>query len=349
MRNRLAGVPVLFCALLLVACQFPGLPDGPTVVTPEGSSSAIAVYFTAPGERNQPASLERDLIRAINSAESTIDVAMYNFSLQSVERALVAAQRRGVTVRVLVDSDALDNRAVQRLLASGTGVVTDRREGLMHHKFVVIDRQIVWTGSLNLTPSGLSKDDNLMLRLESAQLAQIFTAEFEEMFVFDRFGEGDPLSNGEGEVRVGDIPLEVLFAPEDRPSRRILDLIRSADTSVSFLAYNLTQNDLRDALIAAEQAGVMVRGVFDADQITSTGSDYEALLRAGLDVRLDGIDGLMHHKVIVIDGEIVITGSYNFTRSADEVNDECVLILYDPALALEFQREFERIYNSSQK
>jgi phosphatidylserine/phosphatidylglycerophosphate/cardiolipin synthase-like enzyme len=54
----------------------------------------------------------------------------------------------------------------------------------------------------------------------------------------------------------------------------------------------------------------------------------------------------MHHKVMVIDGRIVICGSYNFSRSAEEINDENLLIIVDPGLAEEFGREFERLYSS---
>jgi phosphatidylserine/phosphatidylglycerophosphate/cardiolipin synthase-like enzyme len=60
-------------------------------------------------------------------------------------------------------------------------------------------------------------------------------------------------------------------------------------------------------------------------------------------VHEDGIDGLMHHKVFIIDEQIVVTGSYNFSRSAEERNDENILVIYNTDIAREFLKEFERV------
>jgi phosphatidylserine/phosphatidylglycerophosphate/cardiolipin synthase-like enzyme len=66
-------------------------------------------------------------------------------------------------------------------------------------------------------------------------------------------------------------------------------------------------------------------------------------------VRRDGISGLMHHKVIIIDREIVITGSYNFTASAEDRNDENLVIIYNPFIAEWFLAEFERVFSAAEK
>jgi phosphatidylserine/phosphatidylglycerophosphate/cardiolipin synthase-like enzyme len=71
--------------------------------------------------------------------------------------------------------------------------------------------------------------------------------------------------------------------------------------------------------------------------------EYEILRQAGLDVREDGIDGLMHHKVFIIDEQIVITGSYNFSRSAEEKNDENIIVIYNTDIAQEYLKEFARV------
>jgi phosphatidylserine/phosphatidylglycerophosphate/cardiolipin synthase-like enzyme len=66
-------------------------------------------------------------------------------------------------------------------------------------------------------------------------------------------------------------------------------------------------------------------------------------------VRLDGNEGLMHHKVFIIDERIVITGSYNFSASAETTNDENVVILFNPAIAAQYLGEFQRVYDHGQK
>jgi phosphatidylserine/phosphatidylglycerophosphate/cardiolipin synthase-like enzyme len=88
----------------------------------------------------------------------------------------------------------------------------------------------------------------------------------------------------------------------------------------------------------------------EAEQVKSnTGTEFDPFRQAGLDVRLDGNDGQMHHKVFIVDGRIVITGSYNFSRSAEERNDENVVIIYDERVARFFLEEFERVYARARK
>jgi phosphatidylserine/phosphatidylglycerophosphate/cardiolipin synthase-like enzyme len=97
------------------------------------------------------------------------------------------------------------------------------------------------------------------------------------------------------------------------------------------------------------RAGVTVSGVMDKNQITSSPStQYDNFQQAGLDIRKDGNPGLMHDKVIIIDRMIVITGSYNFTKSADTINDENVVILFSPDVAEQFLQEFQKIFNQAQ-
>ncbi len=83
----------------------------------------------------------------------------------------------------------------------------------------------------------------------------------------------------------------------------------------------------------------------EAEQVASeAGSEYDLFRAAGLDVRLDGNQGLLHHKVMIIDGQIVVTGSYNFSASAENTNDENVIVIYSPDIAAQYLREFQRVY-----
>jgi phosphatidylserine/phosphatidylglycerophosphate/cardiolipin synthase-like enzyme len=89
--------------------------------------------------------------------------------------------------------------------------------------------------------------------------------------------------------------------------------------------------------------------VFEEDQYNANiGTEFDRLREAGLDVRLDGNPYHMHHKVIIIDGQIVITGSYNFSRSAEESNDENVLVIHSQAVAAQFLAEFQRVFGLAQ-
>jgi phosphatidylserine/phosphatidylglycerophosphate/cardiolipin synthase-like enzyme len=101
---------------------------------------------------------------------------------------------------------------------------------------------------------------------------------------------------------------------------------------------------LADAMLAAKERGVDVRGVMDNTQAAHPASEFQRLLDAGAELRLDGEGGSLHHKVLVIDETIVVTGSYNFSANAEERNDENTLVIHDADLASEFVAEFWRIW-----
>jgi len=341
---RITALVILL--LFQTGCELPRLDGVQPTLQESAEAESISVFFTSPGKPGGSQALREALLDSIAHAGYRIDVAMYNFSWLEAADALLAAARRGVAVRVVIDSDALDNRAVQRLQQGKIPLVGDRREGLMHNKFILIDDQTLWSGSLNLTPASLDQDHNVFLRIRSSELVALYREEFEEMFSARRFGGGKALPLRDRQVNVEGVEVEVWFAPDDRPGRTLAERVSGARERVDFLAYTFTRDDLRDALIEAVQRGVQVRGVFDADQSDAAGNDYAALRRAGLDVRMDGNPGLMHEKVLVMDGQTVVAGSYNFTRSADETNDENLLILHSSKLAKQFEEEFQRIYEA---
>jgi phosphatidylserine/phosphatidylglycerophosphate/cardiolipin synthase-like enzyme len=241
----------------------------------------------------------------------------------------------------------VDEAEILDLRAAGILVIDDQREPLMHHKFVVIDGIDVWTGSMNFTVSGAYKNNNNLIRIRSRRVGQDYTHEFEEMFLEDRFGALSEADTPYPAVTIDGIQVEVYFSPDDDAEDRIDEVLRRAEKSIDFMVYTLTSDVLSETMLARARAGVEVRGVIEWDQASNPGSDYERLRRAGLDVRLDSNPRNMHHKVIIIDDSIVITGSYNFSRSAEEYNDENVLILYDVKVSEEYLLEFKRIYEKS--
>jgi phosphatidylserine/phosphatidylglycerophosphate/cardiolipin synthase-like enzyme len=310
--------------------------------------SWFELYFTDPAD---PVSLQftggvdERLVEAVDAARLSIHLAMYNLSLNNVRDALIRAHRRGVDVRLVTESDNLDGDDLQRLIEAGIPVLGDRREGIMHNKFMVIDRTEIWTGSMNYTGSGVYADNNCMIRILSDELAEAYEAEFAEMFEDDHFGPQGGVSDPFPAIEIHGTSVEVRFAPDDRPEALLVNLLDTARANVEFLAFSFTSDPLGDALVRADQDGVHVRGVMDEEQATSnTGSELPTFRSAGLEVRLDGNTGQMHEKVLIIDEEIVVLGSYNFSRSANENNDENLLVIHNPAVARQFLEEFARIY-----
>jgi phosphatidylserine/phosphatidylglycerophosphate/cardiolipin synthase-like enzyme len=312
---------------------------------------SIEMYFTDPGKDEKPSpgwDLINTLTADIDSAQRSIDIAMYNFSLREAGDALIKAAHRGVQVRIAVDSDSLDGMQLQRLKKAGFYILGDRRESLMHNKYLIIDDRIIWTGSMNLTFSGAMEDENVMARIVSPELAANYAGKFNTIFNEDKFGPESRLKTIRTEFAFSGLPLENYFSPEDVIDSRLVSLVDSAEESVHLLAYSFTLDHLADALIRADRRGVTVSGVFDEDStFKNQGTDFEKLRQAGLDVRLDGDPGLMHIKAIIVDGETVVFGSYNFTASAENRNDENVLLVTDKELAGSFMQAFNRIYQKS--
>jgi phosphatidylserine/phosphatidylglycerophosphate/cardiolipin synthase-like enzyme len=271
-------------------------------------------------------------------------MAMYHLDLWSVRDALIRAHRRGVQVQVVTDDAYKEELEIQSLVDAGIVVIDDGRPGIMHHKFVIIDRNEVWTGSMNMTVNGAYRNDNHLIWIGSKEVAEDFTREFDEMFLEDRFGALSVANTPHPKVDFGDVTIEIAFSPDDGVLSRIIEQMRNAERSVEVLAYALTTDLVGETLFDLYQRGVSVRGVVETSQAQASGSETPRLRQAGMDIRLDGNPENMHHKVIILDGRTVILGSYNFTRSAEEKNDENILIVHNPALAAQFLIEFERIY-----
>ena len=379
MLKKLFGSFLALC-FLLAACQpLPKTSDPSTVVPPPDNSEPVTqapaepapltqipmqvgygvsgswfeLYFTDPTNplgKQIAGGPDGPLVAALDAARLSVDMAAYSLSLNSVRNALIRAYKRGLQVRVVMESDNMDRSDPQALKDAGIPMLGDRRQGLMHDKFVVIDRSEVWMGSMNFTDSGTYKDNNNLMRIRSTQIAQDYTTEFNEMFVDDKFGLDVVAATPNPRVTLDGTPVEIYFSPDDHVQNAILPLIQNAQSSIYFMAYSFTTDPLGEAIRQRAAAGVKVSGVMESDQVASNvGTEYDPFRVAGLDVHLDGNSGLMHHKVMVIDGEIVVVGSYNFTASAESTNDENVLIIYDPQIAAQFLQEFQRVYAVAQQ
>ena len=353
--NTILNTGLLTSLALLVLLLSGCLEDLPSTgdIPPEevsGTSGWYTVYFSDPGgphAKSLRGGPDAELAEAIDQARLSVDAAIYNLDLWSIRDALVEAHRRGVAVRVVTESEYLDNPEIQQLQEAGIPVLGDRREGLMHNKFVVIDRLEVWTGSMNFTVNGAYRNDNNLIRVQSSRLAKDYIAEFEEMFVDDQFGPGSAAQTPFTSFSVDGTLLEVYFSPDDGTASRLLDLIAGAQESVYFMAYAFTSDEIAQAMIDRAQAGVTIAGIFDESQINAQGGEYEHLLSSGLDVRVDGNFGRMHHKVMIIDGQTVVTGSYNFSASAETRNDENTLVIHNSRIAAQYLDEFERIFDQA--
>jgi len=307
------------------------------------------VYFTAPANDQFRGGPDQHLAQAIDQARSQVDAALYDLDLWSIRNALIRAQVRGALVRLVVEGDSLERTEIQELIAAGIPVVSDESENLMHNKFLVIDQAEVWTGSMNMTVNGAYRHLNNLVQIRSSRLAENYTTEFEEMFLEGFFGQNSLENTPHPVLDINGLRVETYFSPDDSTAERLIALILAAEDSIEFMIYSFTSDGIADALLYQASQGIQVRGVVDAYQEESgLGGEYQRLREAGLDVLLDGHPEKLHHKVIIIDDRIVVTGSYNLTRSAELFNDENTLVIHSTEVARLFQAEFEWIYQDGQ-
>lgn len=330
-------------------------PTPTTDLTPIDLQSGYGVrgpwyelYFTDPVSPLAPQAtggIDGPLVEAIDAARLSIDVAAYSLSLNSIRNALLRAHERGATVRIVMETGNMDRSDPQILIEAGVPIVGDNSNGLMHNKFIVIDKQEVWLGSMNFTDSGTYEDNNNLMRIHSAEMAENFTKEFEEMFIQHAFGETVIPETPHPMLTIGETDIQVYFSPDDGVINSLVPLLNSAQQSIHFLAFSFTANELGDIVRAKAEAGLTVAGVMDEEQVSSNqGTEFDPFQQAALQVPIDGIEGQMHHKVFIIDEKIVALGSYNFSRSAEERNDENLLIIYDADIAQQFIQEFQRVW-----
>lgn len=372
--NRILTIAIIVIFLILVGVflatgkdplgLFTGGESTPTTVAvstppPVGRSDWWEVYFTDPTTINNPenltGSIPEKLIAYINGAQKSIHIAAFEFDLPPVAEALIAAHRRGVDVRWVTDDEhgiAADEEKERGQFAmlreAGIEVRDDGRSALMHNKFWIFDGQIVWTGSTNVTKNCNFRNNNNVIVLKSPDVAAIYEREFAEMWE-GKFGPRSPSTVEQQSVVIDGTPIQILFASEDKAISRIIPLVEAAKKSIRIMAFSFTHSDLGQAVLARAKAGVDVKSIFETRGSETEHSELSVLFCAGFPARQDGNPGTFHHKVFVIDDEIVVTGSLNFSDNADTSNDENVVILTNKEIATLYLEEFDRRWEEAKE
>jgi competence ComEA-like helix-hairpin-helix protein len=381
--------------------------------------------------------LEKLVMDAIASAESTVDVAVQEFRLPGIARVLGDRQRSGIKVRLIVEhmysrpwsdyqapelaklpererdryhefvqladtnkdgklstDEITKNDALLIIKNAGIPIIDDTADGskgsgLMHHKFVVIDGKTVIVTSANFTTSDIHGDfktvasrgnANNLLKIENAQLAQLFTQEFNIMWgdgpggkPDSKFGVKKPFRPVQ-KIRVGDVNVTVQFSPTSKTlpwEKSVNSLINQnlgiAKKSVNLALFVFSAQRLANTLEIEAQRGVAVRALIDSNFIYRPYSEGLDMMGATLieHCRLEadnrpwkqplttvGVPMLpmgdrLHHKFGVVDRKTVITGSHNWSEAANHGNDEVLLAIASPVVAAHFEREFDRLYKGA--
>ncbi len=326
----------------------------PPVVVEPVSGDWYQLFFSSPRYPDEPAArvdtIQQGLIRVINQAQASLDIAIYELDLDDLGDAILAARDRGVKVRLVTDSDTLaEDETLIRLKKARVPIVPDERNAIMHNKFVVVDGQSVWTGSWNFTINDTFRNNNNAIYIRSPQLAQVYAAEFEEMFSQKAFGPTSPANTPYAQLQLGETLVETCFAPEDECAAQLVTQIGQAQQSIRFMAFSFTHDGIGQAVIDRAKAGVAVQGVFETRGSETEHSELARMKKQQLDVWQDGNPYTLHHKVFILDDKTVVMGSFNFSSNADESNDENMLVIHNQEIARQYLSEFERVYAQAQE
>ncbi len=307
------------------------------------------VYFTVPQSSTNRSlwmgGMEDELVTAIKSATRTLDIAAFEWESEKMTEAVLFALANNVTIRMVVDDDhGLNNpdTTLGELEAVGVPIVNDNRSGLMHNKFIIIDGLTVWAGSMNYQPNDLFRNNNNVIALRSKPAADVFTAEFNEMFVDKKFGKTSPQINT-GNLNQNGTNIQIYFGAENTVLASVISEVNAATSSVRFATFSFTDFDLAKAMMDKAASGVGVSGVFETTGSMTEAAELKTLYCAGIPVFQDGNAGVLHDKMIIVDGTTVITGSFNFSSNAANNNDENLMIIKNADIAQLYLQEWDRI------
>ena len=351
----------------------------------QSSHGTMNVYFNYPvntavarGENAQTVSIVDKVLNRINTSQYSIDVALYSLSGTvgtNIAAALVSAKNRGVKVRVIGEADnsgtapwaAFPNNGIPNIFDTFDAV--NAGAGLMHNKFFIIDLRDttsdttswVVTGSWNATDPGNNNDAQNVIEIQDKALANAYTIEFNEMWgsntdtpnaANSRFG-AHKQDNTPHCFIINSVPVELYFSPSDGTTSKIIKTLNKALHSVDFGVMTFTRTDIANVLVAEKNADIKVHGVMD--NRTDQGSVFDTLVASGVDVHLKGsaITGIFHHKYGIVDAEssypnqYVITGSHNWSSSAENANNENTLIINSQRIANLYLQEFSARYTEA--
>ncbi len=331
------------------------------------SIAQIKVYFNHSVDHNASSitdaqyssHLEDTIVKLIDETNTTLEIAVWDNGSSAIVSALNAAHARGVAVRYISSSNST-NSALSGLNAAIPYL--ERNSGLtsnvMHNKFIVSDHHKVLMGSMNFGMGSMVDDYNNIVIIDDASLANNYLIEFNEMWgassgnpntTNSRFGP-DKLDNTTHQFTINGSQVGLYFSPSDQTTQQIVNAIDQADHTLEVAMFTFINNDLGDAVIAAEQRGVNVRAIIE--NVGYIGSEYNGLVNAGVSVQSHAtVSYDFHHKYCVIDANypasdpVVVTGSHNWTNSAETEYDENTLIIHDAIVAGMYLEEFNQRFN----
>lgn len=306
--------------------------DGGTVDAPGVGCSMTSPRTSAPEAFVGPSGLQARLTSLIDGAQSRLDIAMYLWTVKPLADRVVAAKKRGVDVRVILDPDSPGNENVKPIFT--TGGVTFRLAPTIytfsHAKYMIVDGQAAVIMSMNFNVDAMNNERNYgMIDRDADDVSDL-----QDIFDQDWAGAGGEPPNP------ADIACTRLVVSPNNSKARLLDHIDGADQTLDLQIMYLSETSVRDAVVAAKQRGVAVRVILG----DNTDAAIPVLKAAGIPVKTSS-NYYLHAKLIVADG-VPFVGSENMSFTSLTKNREVGALVFEPGAATVITDQFTADWNS---
>ncbi|MEP7265914.1 MAG: phospholipase D-like domain-containing protein [Bacteroidota bacterium] len=312
-----------------------------------------------------PNAFDDTIAAVINNALTSIDISIYSFTnsgTSNIINAINNAYTIGTQVRIIYDGN-YPLAGIQQLnpaIPKLSSPPADFYYNIDHNKFVIADAgsssATVITGSTNFSNGQLYDDANNMVIIRDQSMAKIYTMEFEEIWgtsaaipdlLQSRFGYYKK-DNTPHQVQVGNILMESYFSPSDNVNFVINDKLKNADYNLYFALLIFTKSDFAAQIVQKITNGILVAGIVDDTSGTGAASVYNSIHNAaGSNMQINTPTGseILHHKYLIVDQNsssdpLVLTGSHNWSFTAETANDENSIVIHDALIANQYYQEF---------
>ncbi|RLC47343.1 MAG: hypothetical protein DRH57_04240 [Candidatus Cloacimonadota bacterium] len=359
----------------------PRIDDDIVEMITNPSSGEINVYFTKSVNNNFSTGVNaqgdvdvaQKVIARFDSAQYSIDVAMYLFKNTNIANALISAYDRGVAVRVITEHDYIGETAIVSIQNAGITVIDDSYGANsgnygMHNKFAIIDARDntsymddwVLTGSYNYSWGAQNYNAENMIEIQDNYLASAYTIEFNEMWGSSsdipnpsnsKF-QGNKADNIPHSFTIAGKTVELYMGPTDGIADKIKSAIYSADNDIEFCIYAFTKDDIETAMQNRWNTvpNLIYSAVFDSAMANDPNSKYSDILAWNPVPPIRKSVGVVHSKYLIIDTNdetsdpIVTIGSNNWSNNGCCHNDENILIIHSDTLSNVYYQEFKKRY-----
>jgi len=306
--------------------------------------------FMGPHTLGGPDDLEAAIIDFIAGAQDSLRISVQELDHRPIGEAIIAAKRRGVSVHMIMEQDYLkekrepkagkagaldENRALlMEILRVGIDAKADYNPKIFHQKFIVRDGVSVLTGSTNFTTTGVTKNLNHVTIIHDVKVAKEYKKEFAQLRkgIFGAHSLAHGRKPLEGHY-VSHTRVKPLFAPDHIPELEFLKQMNKAKSRIDFAIFTFAQSSgIDDGLANAKRLGLGVKGLLDRKAANQKWAAKSTLKDAGVTLFTNktgtGV-GKVHHKLMTIDDQLTIIGSFNYTGAANLTNDENIVVLGD--------------------